>query len=1262
MRFTVNLKLVTWHVIILLAGLCLPVAGQATRGSLSGQIQDTTGAAVPGAKVMVKNDATGEEFRQAADPQGAFAFLSLPIGRYSGAVEAQGFKRSELREIIIEVATPAKVNVALEVGSVSETVSVSSEAQEVINTTSPTLSAVVTTRQVNDLPLPTRNPLDLVRLQAGIAVAANNIRGANPVGLRESTVALTQDGVNVKDNFLNSEGFFAISSPSVEATSEFNVSTGTNGSDVGRGVTQVRIVTKSGTNDLHGALSWFHRNDNLNANTFFNNATNTERPIQLQNRFGFNVGGPILLPKKLFGPAGYDGRNRSFWFAAYEGFREPRSVTNSRTVLTAEARQGIFRYVDRLRVTRSVNLLQIGNPGATQINPLTAAEINQTPLPNDLSGLVGDGLNTAGFRFNSKGKNANDTWSFRFDQHLFSGENIGSHKLEYVLHYAKFFSLPDFTNSGQAPFPGGVDRLQQSKRITTAAAIHSTFGSTATNEVRMGHQRAPVDFLRASDPTQPFFINFGSFTDPTLRFQDQGRNVTVYHFQDNFSLVRGGHTIRMGAELQSNTYYSFNFAGTTQTVNLGSNPANNNGIVTSDFTDLPTGAEGNAIVNRARAIYSDLTGFLGTATRTFNVANLDSGFAPGASFNEAIRQRDLSLYFQDQWRARRNLTLNYGTRWEFIGVPQALNGLTLQPVSGVDGLFGVSGRGNLFNPGVLNGSAPTLLDLAGEDRGRPFYKNDWNNFAPFFGLAWSPRFERGPLKWLFGAEDGKSSIRGGYSISYLRDGLSVASSVLSANPGFSLTPANSNPTGVLGASGVPIQTPAFNPPFSDAANFAQTQGASGLITFDPNLRTPYVQQWSFGIEREIAPQTALEIRYVGNHAVKLWRTFDVNETNLFENGFLQEFINAQKNLQINLDRGQTSFAPGAPGTVPLPILATLFGGTTGALYSDATFVGNLQQGNVGAMANTLATNVAFAATRPRLTINGQPAPNFFTANPNAAFARVLTNPAFSNYNALQVEVRRRFSRGFSLQGNYTWSKAITDSEGGDTVRESYRTLRNINLDRHRAEYDQTHRFIGNFIIELPFGPGRKFWNGGPAFVRKALEGWQAQGIINWQTGLPLTIVSNRSTLNNLNPLLNPAVLVGMSMDELRENTGIYRTPQGVFFFNPDLLNITTDPVTGLINRVTFKDGLVESAKPGQLGTFPRSGLNSPNFSQTDFSLIKRTRLYERMDMEFRAEFFNVFNQVNFNFTTDVNFDDTSAGRITGTRDARVIQLAMRIKF
>ena len=1259
MRFFISLKQMTWYVIILLAVVCPTVVGQTTRSSLSGQVNDSTGASVSGAKVTVKNDATGEEFRQTTDAQGAFAFLSLPIGRYSAAVEAQGFKRSELREIIIEVATPAKVNLSLEIGNVSESVSVSGEAQEVINTTSPTLSAVVTRRQVEDLPLPTRDPLDLIRLQAGIGMISNNIRSANPVGLRESAVNVTQDGVNVKDNFLNSEGFFAISNPSVEATSEFSVSVGTNGSDVGRGVTQVRMITKSGTNELHGALSWFHRNDNLNANTFFNNATGTERPIQLQNRFGFNVGGPILLPKKLFGPAGYDGRNRSFWFVAYEGFREPRSVTNSRTVLTAEARQGIFRYVDRNRITRTVNLLQIGNPGATQINPLTLSEVNKTPLPNDLSGLVGDGLNTAGFRFNSKGKDTSNTWSFRFDQHLFSREGLGSHKLEYVLHYAKFFSLPDFTNTGQAPFPGGVDRLQQSKRITTAAAIHSTFGSNATNEVRMGHQRAPVGFLRASAPTQPFFINFASFTDPTLRFQDQGRNVTVYHFQDNFSLARGGHTIRAGSELQSNTYYSFDFAGTTQTVNLGSNPANNDGIVTSDFTDLPSGAEGNTIVNRARSIYSDLTGFLGTATRTFNVANASAGFAPGASFNEAIRQRDLSLYAQDQWRARRNLTLNYGVRWEFIGVPQALNGLTLQPSNGVEGLFGISGPGNLFNPGVLKGSSPTLLDLAGEDKGRLFYKNDWNNFAPFFGLAWSPRFERGPFKWLFGAGEGKSSIRGGYSISYLRDGLSVASSVLSANPGFTLTPANNNPTGVIGPGGVPIQTPTFNPPFSDAANFAQTQGASGLITFDPNLRTPYVQQWSFGIEREIAPQTAVEARYVGNHAVKLWRTFDVNEVNIFENGFLQEFLNAQKNLQIN---GQTSFAPGAPGTVTLPILATLFGGATGSLYSNATFISNLQQGNVGAMANTLATNVAFAATRPRLTINGQPAPNFFNANPNAAFARVLTSPAFSNYNSLQVEARRRFSRGFSLQGNYTWSKAITDSEGGANDRESYRTLRNISIDRHRANYDQTHRFIGNFIIELPFGPGRKFWNGGPAFVRKALEGWQAQGIVNWQSGVPITVVSNRSTLNNLNPALNPAVLVGMSLDELRDNTGIYRTPQGVFFFNPKLLNITTDPVTGLINRVTFKDGLLESAKPGQLGTFPRSGINSPNFSQTDFSLIKRTRLFETMNMEFRAEFFNVFNQVNFAYNADIAFDDASAGRITGTRGARVIQLAMRIKF
>lgn len=217
--------------LVFLVGMGLSIHGQATRGSLSGNVTDSAGASVPGATVVAKNMATNEEFRGTTDAQGTVSFLSLPIGRYMVTVEAQGFKRTEVPEVVIEVSTPAKVNIALEVGGVNETVSVSSEAQEVINTVSPTLNAVVTARQVADLPLPTRDPLDLIRLQAGIAMISNNIRSANPVGLRESAVNLTQDGVNVKDNFLNSEGFFAISNPSIEATSEFSIALGTNGSD-----------------------------------------------------------------------------------------------------------------------------------------------------------------------------------------------------------------------------------------------------------------------------------------------------------------------------------------------------------------------------------------------------------------------------------------------------------------------------------------------------------------------------------------------------------------------------------------------------------------------------------------------------------------------------------------------------------------------------------------------------------------------------------------------------------------------------------------------------------------------------------------------------------------------------------------------------------------------------------------------------------------------------------------------------------------------
>jgi hypothetical protein len=601
-------------------------------------------------------------------------------------------------------------------------------------------------------------------------------------------------------------------------------------------------------------------------------------------------------------------------------------------------------------------------------------------------------------------------------------------------------------------------------------------------------------------------------------------------------------------------------------------------------------------------------------------------------------------------------------------VPYEANGLAIQPTNGLEGLFGISGLNNLFNPGVLNGQPTTTLDFVNGDTGRKLYNNDWNNFAPFIGIAYSPNFENGLMRKLFGSE-GKSSIRAGYSISYLHDGFTVVSNALgtgTTNSGLIVTPAVTTPNGVVTAAGValPAPGPLYQIPITDRQNITNSPN-NGLWTFDPNLRVPYVQQWSLGFEREIGSNTAFEVRYVGNHAIKIYRAVDFNEVNIFENGFLNEFLNAQKNLDIN---GGSSFIDGGAGTVPLPIFRKLFDGLTPAQgFSNTGFINNLTNNNVGALAGVLAFSPTYRANRANL------APNFFVANPNAAFARAVTNNSFSTYNSLQLEVRRRLSRGLQLQGNYTFSKAITDSEGSQSTLETFRTLRDMSLDRHRANFDQTHRFVANFLYELPFGTGRRWLNSGFSPLRKVIEGWQVGSIIARQSGPPISIYSGRSTYNfffnpNLNPpASNPAQLVGMSFDEFKENVGIYRTPSGVFFINPDLLDITTNQSTGRLTGAKFKEGIFDTPAPGTHGNFPRTQINGPGFSQFDFSLTKRTRFAEKGEVEFKMTLYNAFNQANFAFGTNnnpnqVNFDDALVNVSRTVGSARIIHFILGINF
>ncbi|HKS09071.1 MAG TPA: carboxypeptidase regulatory-like domain-containing protein [Pyrinomonadaceae bacterium] len=1253
-------------VLALTCWLSLPVMGQSTTGTLTGLVTDPQGAIVSGATITLINSATRIELKSTSNDSGEFVFPQVPPGKYSLSVEATNFKKALATDLTVEVGTTSRTTVVLEVGSVTEQVTITA-TQDIVNSTTPTLTSVINTRQVQDLPLPTRNPLDLAGLQPGVAVIGDGTRGSSISGLRQTSVHLTQDGINAMDNFVKTSSLFALTAPSLNSTSEFSITTGTNDSGSGRGVGQVRLVTRGGTNDFHGDVFYLNRNDYFQANSFFNNLAGTPRARQNQHFFGFALGGPMFGPRfGEGGPAIWNGRDRAFWFFSYEGFRENFSATRNRTVLTEQARTGIFRYTGANGQLTSVNLLTIGNAGA--LNPITLAQLNAMPLPNN--NLNGDTLNTAGFRYNVTGKDVNDKYVFRYDHVLVQDSAWGSHKLEFVFNRATFNLSPDTFNAIEAPFPGGIDVFQASTRSLATIALHSTFGSV-TNELRYGRQWAPVNFLRAAPPDKPFFTTFAAVTNFDNVQMGQGRETIVTQWIDNMAIPKGAHTFRLGVDYQQVFADTFNDAGIHPNVTLGSNTQNSSGIINGDFPNLPAGATGNNIVTRAQNVFADITGFLASATATFNVTTPTSGFVPGATRSRIFKQRDLGLYVQDQWRAKPNLSLNFGVRWDYQGVPTIPNGLAIQ-VTNINDVFGVSGPNNLFNPNAAPGSQVTgqkaTLDFVSGDTGKGLWNNDWNNFAPFFGFAYSPDFKEGFLAKVFGPT-GTSSFRGGYSISYLHDGFTVVSNALgtgTTNPGLIQVSSNTTPQGVLSGGGVPLVTPSFVMPITDRQNFLANPN-NALWAIEPNLRIPYVQQWSFGYEREITRNMAFEIRYAANHGVKVWRANNFNEVNIFENGFLKEFINAQKNLAA---RGGASFAPGCGGCVALPIFDKFFtqgglpaGQTTAGQYSNATSISNLLNNNVGTLANTLAFSTTYRLNRENVAL-GIPA-NFFAANPNAAGITVLGNDSFSNYHSLQAEIRRRFSGGLQFQADYTFSKAMTDAPGalGNNQSDltSFRTLRDKHLDYMRSSQDQTHRFVFNSIYDLPIGRGRKYLSNANGFVDRVVGGWTASSIVVWATRPPWFIASNRATVNQFNAANNPADLVGMSFEEFKSHLGIFRHPTGIYFIDPALLNITTT-ASGAFQQSTAKAGLFAAPAPGFFGNFPMNSLNGPRYFNIDASLVKRIPITETVKGELKTTFINVLNNPNFVYSGQ-NFDSTSFGRITTTSGSpRVIHFTLKVTW
>lgn len=1210
-------------------------SAQTSQTTVSGTVKDQNGALVPGVTITLVDARTKAERTATTNDDGFFLFTNVLAGDYRITAEGGGFKKTEVSSVKADVSIPATVNLVLETGQISETVqTTASDSQAVINTENAELSTVVTEKQINDLPLNGRNPVQLAALQAGVATNTST-RNANVNGMRGSYNNITWDGINIQENYLRgnaSSGLFAQAAPSVAGVGEFTITTQNASAADGTGAAQVKLVTPRGSSSYHGSLFEFWRNSALNANTFFNNAAGQPKPYLNQHQFGGNVGGPFALPR--FGEGGdvFTQKQKLFFYVYYEQTKEAQQTLLTRTVLSAPARAGNFTYrrLDNGQL-QTINLLNL-TPGRT-IDPRIAGLINQTPLPND---LAGDRINTNGFSFNSPSGSTEKLFGYRLNYDL-------SQKHRFDVVYSRdSVAVPNdtFNNTGE-PFPGLPGKGQFPQRSRGAAAWNWAPTQSITNELRAGyyHQRSLFigEEIAYEENTRLAFPL--SLTNPVQNSLTSGRNGRIHEIIDNASWVRGDHLFRFGGNYRRTHLEPFSFAGVIPQYTIGFGTNNPNPLSATNLAQFP-GRISTTEFNNASNLLAFLTGTVFQGTQTFNVTSATSGFVDGAEQRRNLIFNLYAAYAADTWRIRPNLTLNLGLRYEYISPVQERDGIGLLPVGGLEALR---------DPNVQ-------IDLAGGGAGtRPFYNPDKNNFAPNFSFSWDP------------FKEGKTAIRGGYSVSFVIDSViqMAENAAIDGNQGLTSSPNVNTLSGTVSGGGLrPIDEPNFVVPRTLTDQLALSQFPT-IFTIDPDLKTPYVQQWNFGIEHEILPNTAVEVRYVGNRGVKLLRGIDINQVKIFENGFLQDFLRAQQNLALSTALNATNaaiaaspaFNPLVPGSQQLTIFPSigrrgLFTTATG-FQLDSNIVNLISQGQVGELVNTY---VASRNTYLTPGVNGATlGPAFFLpANFRAGAVDFIGNGSWSSYNALQAEIRRRLSHGLYFQANYTYSKAYTDFEGTDA---NFSALLDLGqggvVEKKRQTNDVTHIFKANGVWELPIGPGKRLFNF-DGFLGQLFGGWQMNGIVEQRSGRPISFISGRGTLNRSARSGKNTATTTLSLDQLKNSMGI--------FFDP----VTGRPLV-LDPRLIGPDGRANPEffghpAPGTTGTLHLTPVSGPGFWNVDFSMIKRTKISERTNIEFRAEFFNVFNHTNFFTGENQTITSTTFGQVTDTFDPRIIQFALKFNF
>lgn len=1080
--------------------LGLNIYAQSGTSSITGTISDGQGNIVPGAIVALISEQNSRRTVTTND-SGVYTFASVQPGSYKIEVEAKGFKKSNLSAFQALVDKATEINVTLEVGQLNETVEVNTSGIEnIVNTQDASIGNNFVAKQIENLPLNGRNVAALLSLQSAVTP------DGSVAGGRRDQANLTLDGVDINDqqsglDITGTSAFTGVLRVNPDSVDEFRVTTSNPDASKGRSSgAQISLITKGGTNEFNGALYEYHRNTITTANDFFSNAAGVKRPKLIRNLFGGRIGGPIV-------------KDRLFFFYNYEGMREAKETSVVQTVPLPSLGAGNLKFFDSLGNAVTLNTAQINSlvvssgslaGNVVDVNPTSLAVLAAAAArypSNDRT--TGDGINTGGFRFNSPTPVKQNAHTARFDWILTGDQKHqislrGNYQQDLVSTFKQF---PDTPAPGTWSHPLGF------------AATHTWLVSNnMTNRFSFGLTR--LAFSNQGDSSEPN-INFRDVFTPYRFVRTNSRVNPTFNITDDFTWLKGNHNIQFGTNLRliRNKLTNFAQAFDNGSMNFGFYAASGGSVLTpvTEFLRTTTGDPTRSVGSAwTRSVQSGLTALLGRLsqyTANFNFQLDGNPFPSGSPTAREWATEEYDFYVQDAWKFRPNVTVTMGLRYGLSMPVYETQGFQVAPNIPLQTYFerrvAASARGE-------NYTEPLIMDLVGPANNKPgFYALDKNNFQPRVAIAWSPNFESGFLRTLFGNEN-DSVIRGGFAITNDYFGQQLAVTFDAANTlGFATSRNISANTYNITTNPGPLYTGSNMairplPNITTPANlvFPQQQPANNArrieTSLDTNLVAPIHYSWNVSYGRKLPKGAYFDISYIGRAARNLLATRDVMApNNLTDPRSGQTYYEAATYVELQRRAGlavsQLQNQPFFENLWTPGSLAPIFGYAAGTSNTQAIFLA--QEDFVGdndwSSMQTLLDN----ASGKRL----------FHQNQYAALTSFGTI-ASSDYHAMAVSIRQRL-KGVTWDLNYTWSKSMDDASGlqnAGTFGSAF-ILNALRQEDNRAvsDFDLTHVLNFNSVWDIPIGKGQKFGGNMNKFLDAVLGGWQLSTIYRYNTGFPI---------------------------------------------------------------------------------------------------------------------------------------------------------------